>query len=44
MPRASRRLNLNNDDIDLVENAKWAKARNDFAVYRQVIRREIRHR
>jgi hypothetical protein len=41
MPRASRRLNLNNDDIDLVENAKWAQARNDFAVYRQVIRREM---
>jgi hypothetical protein len=28
MPRArARRLNLSNDDVDLVENAKWAKAR-----------------
>ena len=42
MPRArARRLNLSNDDVDLVENAKWAKARDDFAVYRQVIRREM---
>jgi hypothetical protein len=42
MPRArARRLNLSNDDVDLVENAKWAKARDDFAIYRQVIRREM---
>ena len=42
MPRSrARRLNLNNDDLDLVENAKWAAARDDFAVYRRVIRREM---
>jgi hypothetical protein len=42
MPRSrARRLNLNNDDLDLVENAKRAAARDDFAVYRRVIRREM---
>ena len=28
-------------DHDTVENAEWAKARGDFAVYRKVIRREM---
>jgi hypothetical protein len=42
MPRArARQLNLNNDHVDVVENAQWAKARDDFAVYRKVIRREM---
>ena len=42
MPRSrARQLNLNNADVDDVENAEWAKARGDFAVYRKVIRREM---
>ena len=32
---------MNNDHVDAVENAQWAKARDDFAVYRKVIRREM---
>jgi hypothetical protein len=42
MPRARARLQLlNNADLDVVENAQWSKARDDFAVYRKVIRREM---
>ena len=42
MPRArTRQLNLNNADVDVVENAHWGIARDDFAVYRKVIRREM---
>jgi hypothetical protein len=42
MPRSrARRLSLNNAVVDTVENAEWAKARGDFAVYRKVIRREM---
>ena len=42
MPRSrARRLNLNNEDVDVVENAEWGKARDDFAIYRKVIRREM---
>ena len=42
MPRArTRQLNLNNADVDVVENAHWGIARDDFAIYRKVIRREM---
>ena len=42
MPRArARQLNLNNEDVDVVENAHWGIARDDFATYRKVIRREM---
>ena len=32
---------FNNADVDDVETAQWGKARDDFAIYRKVIRREM---
>jgi hypothetical protein len=38
---AGMNFRLNNADVDVVENSRWGKARDDFATYRKVIRREM---